>query len=213
MIFICNSTTLGYTVRLEHPRLYLTQDNIAGIRNKIQTLYQTEFQDFLEEADVKYSYTNDQFRYFYTSIQNYAFLYQMGDSLLSQFTAQHTAQEYGQKAKEMMVSIVTEVLNDGRSLNESSAATTPNTFCYGVSVGYDWLYNLLSEDEKINIVQALSKTITDSDNYTTPLGHAAGKGSQRIFVFALTFYGDGYNDAFAQETLINFTPECLAGGQ
>ena len=70
LILSGSSTVWGYTVRPDHPRLYMTRDNIDGIRNKIQSVFPKEMQQFVTEADQKYSTILD-----YTGIQNFAFLY------------------------------------------------------------------------------------------------------------------------------------------
>ncbi|MBI4359690.1 MAG: hypothetical protein HY564_01175, partial [Candidatus Jacksonbacteria bacterium] len=190
----------------EHPRMYLTKSNINGIRNKIQTVYRTEFQQFVTEADQKYTTTLD-----YAGIQNFAFLYQMGDVFLDQFTHQHTAVEYGEKARVDLVATVNAILASGSI--PWLTPDVPHPFSLGASVGYDWLFDLLSPDEKSTIASAFSLTIKSLDNGGfIPLDHGTGIGRQPMFLCALAFYGDGYNDALAQQTLDKFYGRMLGGG-
>lgn len=210
--FVLPLTVLGRpNVREEHPRLFLTADNLEMLRSKIETSYRRELQEFIVDADARFDLANEESDQFYTSIQNYAFIYQLGDDFIASFSPGHTAAEYGAKAIEMLVSRIRDVIDDLPM--DSGGGYEPNCFTLCLSVGYDWLFDLLSDEEKSLAGKAIVGMIEMLDgSYQFPLCHATGYGPHKMYLGALAIHGDGVADGLAEETLEKFYTRMVGGG-
>ena len=194
LLLLCASGVFGYTVRPDHPRIYLTPDNLPEIKSRIQTQHAQIFQNkVINWADDHYNddltgkVNTDQLG---RHILNYAFLYQVGQ--IPGFSYRHTTAEYGAKAKETWQQLLNASANTTKVFEKRMEH-------YG-AIGYDWLYDLLSQQEKEFAVSILLDGIEVIERGTFP-GWNIPLKTKIDLVSALAFYGDGINDAEAQRVL------------
>jgi hypothetical protein len=199
--------------RKVHPRLFFTAETLPAMRQRLNTLYASEFQNFVTAMDGFYneSLDNIQQNYKFHDARNFAFLYLIDPALMPRFRFGHTREEYGRRAIELALRVT---LIHGYGDGHDSPALRSNSGGYiNLALGcvYDWCFPMLALAEKQKLAQGLIDLYTNREKDANPdkhvqlsnqlLGHAH-HGS----VGAITFWGDGLGepyDAKAQE-MLNF---------
>jgi len=188
----------AYTVRPDHPRIYITKERLPIFRERAKPTgtHAQEYNNIITNAD---KYMNDTT----TSISSlfygeyggvalgYAFLYKLGEIEGFNYTGHSTPAEYGQKAKQLLLQY----------------AQTADADSIKMAIAYDWLYELLNESEKTTVVNAIiAKT---SFAWRTDFFSESRGGEAPIA--GLAFYGDGINDTKAKEFLDFFITKWVSG--
>ncbi len=194
MMVIFVNLVLGQSVRPDHPRLFLTSDNLPEIRSKLQTYYSSEYQEFLDIANNEFNGSS------WLHVINFAFIYQVGD--LPGFSSSHSAADFGQRAKSLLLSLPVDNLIRGEHPDLTKSK-------FGLPIGYDWLFSLLSQSEKQELVNKMSNMVNNTTKLAPIFGHMVGIGSSLYVIHGLAFYGDGFNDSLAQQVYDLFYDEIM----
>ncbi|GEM_PF-4909938 len=199
--------------RKAHPRLFFTAETLPAMRQRLNTIYAGEFQNFVTAMDGFYneSIDNIQQNYKFHDARNFAFLYLIDPAQMPRFRFRHTREEYGRRAIDLALRIT---LIRGYVDGHDSPALRSNSGGYiNLALGcvYDWCFPMLTLAEKQKIAQGLIDLYTNREKDANPdehvqlsnqlLGHAH-HGS----VGAITFWGDGLGEPYeakAQE-MLNF---------
>ena len=116
-----------------------------------------------------------------------ALLYALGEDKRLGLSRPH--QEYGRIAAEALM----------KAIRENNSGTSPD----GLAIIYDWVHGVLTEDEKRAFVNfckmRLGEKLQIHDDKHH--GYRCSPGPRGI-IAALAFYGDGIDDAYARELLI-----------
>lgn len=166
---------------LMHPRILFVPESykaatpnamgysVGEMRSKLVDYYNTEFQEFINEMDIHFSDTVIGKDKLYTTheIIDYAFLYMLDPSQMSNFTFEHTKAEYGQHAKDLALYCA------GRAASETAPFDRAKWLNYltskhndvqdgpidlSLAIATDWLHDILTLSEKRNIANALFNT-------------------------------------------------------
>jgi len=196
-----------------HPRLFFTAETLPAMRQRLNTIYASEFQNFITVMDGFYNepIDNIQQNFKFHDARNFAFLYLIDPAQMPRFRFGHTREEYGRRAIDLALRIT---LIRGYGDGHDSPALRSNSGGYiNLALGcvYDWCFPMLQLQEKQKIAQGLIDLYTNREKDANPdmhvqlsnqlLGHAH-HGS----VGAITFWGDGLGEPYeakAQE-MLNF---------
>src|SRR3989344_3296580 len=88
----------------EHPRLHITKDTLPQIKQKIQTYYMKEYQEYVSWADSvfdKGGAPDDIYHQFNAELTAFAFIGLMGD--IPGITYQHTPAQFTQKSIQVLL--------------------------------------------------------------------------------------------------------------
>lgn len=199
--------------RKVHPRLFFTAETVPAMRQRLNTLYASEFQNFITATDGFYneSIDNIQQNYKFHDARNFAFLYLIDPGQMPNFRFGHTREEYGRRAIDLALRIT--LVNGYVDGHDSPALRSFSGGYINLALGcvYDWCFPLLKLTEKQKIAQGLIDLYANREKDANPdmhvqlsnqlLGHAH-HGS----VGALTFWGDALGEPYdskAQE-MLNF---------
>lgn len=199
--------------RKVHPRLFFTAETLPALRQRLNTIYAGELQNFITAMDGFYNEAIDNIpqNYKFHDARNFAFLYLLDPAQMPRLRFGHTREEYGRRAIALALRIA---LIRGYVDGHDSPALRSFTGGYiNLALGcvYDWCFPLLQLTEKQKIAQGLIDLYTNREKDANPnmhvqlsnqlLGHAH-HGS----VGAITFWGDALGAPYetkAQE-MLNF---------
>jgi len=194
-------------VKSDHPRIFITPSILPTLRNRAATTHSTTYGAIKTWCDenwnnsgvqgIIWTYQDD--RIYDVGLFRYALIYLLGE--IPGFSYSHTINEYGDKAVNAMLSLVTGYQN----ISNSSAMDAVG---WMVPITYDWVNARMTTGQKTTVVNWFSSLLgTDCTSYwqyrsyfwdSTPL----------CFYPGLAFYGDGIKDTLAQ-TYVNFIPTYL----
>lgn len=167
--FLDKKTPQSYTIRPDHPRLLITSDNKAEIIDKIQAA-PAIWREVIRNADRPSGVYSEKI------VICCGLIYQIG--CIPGFTYSMTREEYAQKG-------VTELMQ----LPADKPIGWPRML--SIPLGYDWLFELLSFEQKQDLVNKMA--------YLSPfLDNTPNMPSGRGIIMGLAFYGDGVDDASAE---------------
>jgi hypothetical protein len=158
----------------QHPRIWLTQDNIPAYQAKLGGAFRSEYQAWVAYLDSAYD-TADTASEYEKQALNFAFVYRVG--AVPGISYGHSIADYGTKGKTLFMKAV-------------SAGVGRN-----VPLAYDWLYDLLSPADRVAAVGAF--LALPVPKVTNPLDD--GESAERLAYIGagLAFYGDGVDDTSA----------------
>jgi len=183
------------------------------MRQRLNTIYASEFQNFITAMDGFYSepIDNIQQNYKFHDARNFAFLYLIDPAQMPSFRFGHSREEYGRRAIDLALRItLVRGYVDG---HDSPALRSTSGGYINLALGcvYDWCFPMLKPAEKQKIAQGLIDLYGNREKDANPdmhvqlsnqlLGHAH-HGS----VGAITFWGDALGEPYdskAQE-MLNF---------
>ena len=186
--------------KAEHPRVRLNSTTLPLIRQKITDYYFEDYQDFVNFADVYYDHN-----------LGLAFIYLIGP--IDGITYKYTMEEYKNQAISKTMEYVSAELEEYETNPETYLipfnAMSKDDAPMRAGLVYDWLFDELTEEQKIEIVRLFSiehnyivkKGIFSSDYFET----------RQPWNVGLFFYNDGYNDTVAKELVDEFFPLMLDG--
>jgi hypothetical protein len=202
----------NWSVCQEHPRLLITSRNKQAIVERVKNYYREEFQDILDKANKNFDISFETWKTWgEEEIKDYneydrlcdmveecGLIYQMGK--LDGFDYHnHTVEEYGQKG--VMILLAMKPERDWSLWNSISSNRVRMRYT-GFALGYDWLYDLLTDDQKRMVISQMIKnnhfafypdTYKPSDK--TGIGNFP-RCKENISGFA--FANDGINDDAAK---------------
>jgi hypothetical protein len=172
--------------RGEHPRIWVTSDNIAEIRARISQggglhADALAWRAWLD-SNFNRTWTYDQRS---EAVLHYAFAYLMKkDGPLNGLPFQYSATEYAMKAKKHLMDYYADNYIDASA--EASAS---------MLVTYDWIHPFFNYSERAYILNALKPI----DKIKDPNVFDADSSSRRFtkLITGISFYGDGVDDAWA----------------
>ncbi len=196
--FVAGKIPQTYTIREGHPRLLITPDNRRKIIAKAKAAPRL-FQAVIALAEKGEGEP---------AALACAAVYQLG--LIDGFKYAHSREEYGSKAVKATMALI------GDASMENFETYTGCRL--GVPCGYDWLYPLLTVEQKRALVKEMIRLTNQesldggrgpesSPEVFCPFGTLSGPhcpfGGHRM-TMGLAFYGDGLDDASA-ERIVNET--------
>jgi hypothetical protein len=196
-----------------HPRLFFTAETLPAMRQRLNTIYSTEFQSFIAAMDGFYNESIDNIpqNYKFHDARNFAFLYLIDPAQMPRFRFGHTREEYGRRAIDLAMRLT--LIRGYVDGHDSPALRSFSGGYINLALGcvYDWCFPMLQLAEKQKIAQGLIDLYANREKDANPgmhvqlsnqlLGHAH-HGS----VGAITFWGDGLGEPYeakAQE-MLNF---------
>ena len=188
LLIIHTPTVFGYTIRSEHPRLYINSTNIDEIRTRAANENASMYSDIMNSNyrfGVEAKYNEDISSWSRENRMAYvlrsAFVYTVGE--IPGYNYAHTMAEYGEKGKEALLYWAHH--------DNHGEMDLPNAV-----VGYDHFYYLLTPAERKVVVDALIEAaescITEGGKTYTRFGSKA-PGLSRWTMVGLGFAGDGAN--------------------
>lgn len=199
--------------RKVHPRLFFTAETVPEMRQRLNTLYAAEFQNFITVMDGLFNESLDGMpqNYKFADARNFAFLYLMDPGQMPSFRFGHTRQEYGRRAITLALHIAgIRGYTDGH-YSHALRSIAGGFINLALACVYDWCFPMLSPTDKTKIAQGLIDLYTKREKDANPgqhvqlsnqlLGHMH-HGS----VGAITIWGDGLGEPYdvkAQE-MLNF---------
>lgn len=169
-----------------HPRLLITAATRAEIVARIKSELGGDFQTWIDAVDANMG-GND-----WHQVVNCAFIHQTG--LIDGYRYRYSLSQYTEKAKSGLLS-----LRNTNRINYDKFIESRDEGNYGLPIGYDWLYDVLSDSERRSVASRIAGMLRGTKITGPPLEHNDGVGVVPIFVNALAIYGDGYEDATARE--------------
>lgn len=179
-----------------HPRIFVTQNDIPALRERITKYYKSDFQTFVNHMDaayggsgVSYSEWNDVF----CAGQSYALLYLVDPATISGVSASHSKEDYGRKALQYAARIASGLPRDFNEQHHGPSTLSSDEGGVGslaLQVIYDWTFDLSSLSEKKAIADrliAMWNVRYNSDKVKLENHYAA---NAHIYAGALCFYGD-----------------------
>lgn len=187
----------GYPVPTGHPRIFINPSNIDSLRSKIAG--DTELREWMQEmvdlADTNYGVEitdpggHSDEPDAQPVVMADGIIYQLGE--IEGITYQHTPQEYGQDGVRHLLSLA----NLGRPPYGSNYV---HREYLGLPLGYDWLYDLLTEQQRQTVA---AKLLLNADpNNTEEVSPYNNPPGARL-LGALAVAGDGIDDAEAERLL------------
>ena len=199
--------------RKVHPRLFFTAETVPALRQRLNTIYASELQNFISVMDglVNEAIDNIPQNYKFHDARNFAFLYLIDPAQMPRFRFGHTREEYGRRAIDLALRIA--MIRGYVDGHDSPALRSFSGGYINLALGcvYDWCFPMLQLAEKQKIAQGLIDLYTHREKDANPdmhvqlsnqlLGHAH-HGS----IGAITIWGDALGvpyEAKAQE-MLNF---------
>lgn len=160
----------------QHPRLFFTANELPALRNRIATLYQTEFQAFINLLNDTTKLTTGQkgIENHWGSL-NYAFLAALDPQEMKNrgfvFTnpVLQTPQDYCNKSVGYAKTFLTSISSATSQGHGDLATGYPSAMYVPVLTAYDWCYSLLSDTDKTSIVNAFISAYNVKYKGTNPL--------------------------------------------
>jgi hypothetical protein len=196
-----------------HPRLFFIAETLPALRQRLNTIYANELQNFITAMDGFYNEPIDNIpqNYKFHDARNFAFLYLIDPTQMPRFRFGHTREAYGRRAIDLALRIT--LIRGYVDGHDSPALRSFSGGYINLSLGcvYDWCFPILTLAEKQKIAQGLIDLYANREKDANPnmhvqlsnqlLGHAH-HGS----VGAITIWGDALGapyEAKAQE-MLNF---------
>ncbi len=173
-----------YSVRRGHPRLLITPDNKQEIVDKIRAAPKLWQQTIRKAEDVRAA------RGEWQQALACGMIRQLG--LVPGFKYSMTREQYGRKGVELLMK-----LDFSRRQVMGGKAEH-----YAVPCAYDWLYDLLTAEQKQAVVAkmvGLIRTFGERKDYGPYKLPAVNGVDNQAFIIGLAFHGDGVDDAAARE--------------
>jgi hypothetical protein len=180
----------SYNLRSIHPRLFINEDNIHIIKYRAETVQKDVYislKDYCDEymSETKSVYMDGWDR---RSIR-YALIYALGE--INGVSYSYSIDDYGNKAKDIILMLVRESGSSGDMYHKNDENS--------IAIVYDWIYDLLTESEKQEIINYFDDEIGSLDITAKAQGYRFGGGLPEAIIPGLAFYGDGVDDSKAKE--------------
>lgn len=197
-----------------HPRIYLTADDLAPLRQRLKNLYSAEYQNYVNALDAAFSESAlaKTRNILLLDAQNYAFLYLLDQTKMTGYTYGHTRAQYGRKAIELAMAART--LSNGGDTHSSAKLQSTDGAHHNLALAvvYDWTFALSTIEEKRALADALIQLYETRDEDANP--NAYQKLSNQVTGYihhgcagALAIWGDDLGATYtakAQEMLNYF---------
>ena len=191
-----------YRVRTEHPRIFITVENKETIIERITKFPEAKkaFQAVVvfadqgmstEFAEEPHRPRRGGFGWWSGYAESYGAIHQLGR--ITGITYRHPREAYGRKGVEVMVAFAEQEgyhTGDGHYYTRST----------GFACGYDWLQDLMTPEQRKRCVEKLISN-TQPPPISDHEGHAYNCPCGQEIVNPLAFYGDGIDDAKAEELI------------
>ena len=179
-----------FAVTQGHPRLFVTPDNVAELRQRAATTHADTYDHLRQWCENNWNNPAGQaskfggdFKY-ETGLLRYAFIYVLGEMPAANYA--HPTSAYGDKAVTIMMDRIA-----ANSLNEISY----------IAIAYDWVNDRLSSQQKQTVVNWFREKCGDTPRMLDkPRGYRFPEAPY-CFYPGLAFYGDGINDTLADTYL------------
>ena len=193
----------AYTVREEHPRIYINSDNIGAIRARagngwgVQDEYYLELKNYADsimEPEVSIADRTSPQR-----LKILAFLYVLGEIPGNSYI-KYSIDDYGNKGIAYLKAFADYYSSHRPSASYGSIAVQ------SMSVAYDWLYHKLTQEDKQYIVPRLIKA-ADGQRWNIEWPQTFKDysiGGNNYCIAGLAFYGDKINYAKEYEYLEHY---------
>ena len=150
--------------RKVHPRLFLAPEDLPKLRQRIKMLYRDEFQRYVSELDKHFDLLPEKREggLLYSDAKNYSFLYLIDPAQMREFQFGHGREAYGRKALEIAMYLKKETRGD----RHTSALLQGERGGYhnlALAVAYDWLFPLLSLEDKHALADAMIRLYENRD--------------------------------------------------
>lgn len=182
--------------RREHPRIWITRSTIPNFQAKLAGPYKAEYQYFVSYLDSIFN-TVESDTYWENHIVHYAFIYRMGS--VSGISYGYSVAQYGAKAKALLMLAVSK-----------DTSTLPGG-AYWPALAYDWLFDLLTSGERMQIVTYVNVQNPKLDRIKDPWDDRSSQTVARRVLAGLAFWGDGVDDLSA-EGLIGYYDTAVVNG-
>ncbi len=184
--------------RGEHPRIFVTQNDLPRLRAKIQTYYAQDFQKFVSHMDALYSTppgsgTFSDWNEIFGAARSYAMLYLLDPQTILGHAGGFTREQYGRKALDMALYIAanlsdswTEAHHGAKNLSTSKGGLAS----LALQVVYDWTHDLSTVAQRRAIADRLITMWNnkyDSQKVKLENHYAA---NAHVYAAALCFFGD-----------------------
>ncbi|MDZ7289651.1 MAG: T9SS type A sorting domain-containing protein [candidate division KSB1 bacterium] len=178
-----------------HPRLFVTPEGVAAMRERIKTHYRADFQNFVNDLDKFYDSAagSAQWNEIFGIARSFALLYQIDPATIPGISARHTRKEYGQKAIAWGLHIAqnldngwTETHHGAKNLTTSDGGVAS----LALQVVYDWTHDLATLEQRRALAGRLITMWNNryqSDKVKLENHYAA---NCHVYGGALCFYGD-----------------------
>ena len=170
-----------------HPRLLVTAASLPAVRARMASggFHNAAAKTWASWLDANYSRAWGPFE-LPGAIMNYSFAYVLlKDGALPGVSFGHSASEYGNLARTVLFRLVSD--NGGRIGDENQEP--------GI-IAYDWLYPLLSTQDRLTLVDWMKYADAKNDEGTPFTVYAASIRGYRV-MSGLAVYGDGIDDQWA----------------
>ena len=195
-----------------HPRIFVAADDVPALRQRILSLYKSEFQAYVNALDQAFSTkpSSKPDNFIFMDAKNYSFLYLLDPNQMQDINFGHTREQYGRKAFEHGAAAAGMSRGDSHS---SSKLESSSGAYHGLAIAvvYDWTFPLLSIDEKHTLADGLIHlyNIRDSDSDPGVKQKLSNKISGYIHggcAGALAFWGDNLGNGYESKAreMMNF---------
>jgi hypothetical protein len=200
VIFIANCIILSFpeqgetqsiTVRIGHPRIFITPSTLPALRQRAATTHSDTYRIIKNWCDQNWNNTTEQRQVFQKAgdydagILRYALIYLLGEFQGFAYS-QHSVNDYGDKAVSIMMDII-------------SAKEYKSEY---VAIAYDWVNSRMSVGQKQTVVNWFRTTAGNEPTLRSEGGYRFPV-TPLSFYPGLAFYGDGIDDSLAQR-YVNF---------
>jgi hypothetical protein len=182
-----------------HPRLFVTSEGVAAMRQRIKLYYQADFQNFVNNLDNLYSTPPGSGKFaawneIFGAARAYSLLYQVDPAGIAGVTARRTKKEYGQKALEFGLHLAQKLPDSWSEAHHGAKILTTSEGGLGslaLQVVYDWTHDLATLEQRRAMADRLIKMWNSrySSQKVKLENHYAA--NVHIYAGALCFYGDG----------------------
>lgn len=181
----------------EHPRLWMTQASLSGLRTKIATTRLTDYADFVYQVDKDFTMPDGEVGSEYHAVRA-AFLYVIGP--IPGVSYARPMGDYLSQAKARLLYMTTVQTNNLASRYSASGLT------------YDWLHSQLTPAERTAVVNGLKLMDSQMAGYKNPWDDRSTELIQARILAGLAFWGDGIDDAAADAMVNAYATHVLSGG-
>jgi PKD repeat protein len=191
----------------QHPRLFVTAEGVAAMRDRIGLYYKSDFQNFISALDKLYNTPAgtgafSRWNTTFGAARSFALLYQVDPATINGVTAQRSRKEYGQKAITLGLDIAQRLAKDWTEAHHGASNLTTSEgglASLALQVVYDWTHDLASLEQRRILADRLivlwNNRYQDDkvklENHWTANAH--------VYAGALCFYNDHDLGAFYTE--------------